>query len=362
VDADVLISEDPTPVRDRYLQVTPGVTASVPLLDGLLAAEYEPRLRFFSDIPQVNETSHFAAARLEAPVGGRALVRASHRFTSAVLETTVVDPGREYFFNLSRFTFNETTLAGRLDIGARLFAEAEGGWARSRFAETGAGGFFDSDTRAARVGLGYDLGSDLKATVSYAYERIPLSPDRGLVESTAHSVVTSLAGGIAPLTSGGVTVSYRRQTNPQATGESASYRGLTLGGSLRRELGRASFGELQLNRSTEPSGFETNAYYVTNSVAVSLTLPAPFELWGRGSVGFLRNDYPNDAQALDAPRRDDVLSWTVGLGRQIGWRMWVRADYRRERRESNLPGFDVTTSGLVVQLGLGLFGPGASRP
>ena len=36
---------------------------------GELAAEYEPRLRFFSDIPLVNETSHFAGA--EARAAGR---------------------------------------------------------------------------------------------------------------------------------------------------------------------------------------------------------------------------------------------------------------------------------------------------
>jgi hypothetical protein len=52
----------------------------------------------------------------------------------------------------------------------------------------------------------------------------------------------------------------------------------------------------------------------------------------------------------------------VGAGREIGWRAWVRADYRRERRNSNLPGYDVTTDGFVVQLGVGLSGPGPARP
>ena len=85
-------------------------------------------------------------------------------------------------------------------------------------------------------------------------------------------------------------------------------------------------------------------------------------MWARGSVGWLRNDYPNDASPIGVPRRDDILGFTVGLGREIGWRAWVRADYRRERRNSNLPGFDVTTDGFVVQLGVGLFGPGFSRP
>jgi hypothetical protein len=362
VDADVLAFDNPTPVRDQYLQVAPGVTASVPIRYGLLAAEYEPRLRFLSDIPLVNETSHFAGLKLEMPVGSRTLLRLGYRYTRAILETTVVDPGREYFYDLSRYTFHEATGFARVDLGARLYAEAEALWASTRFDETQEGGFFDSENRAIRGGLGYDVSSDLRATVSYAYERIPPSPDRAVIETSAHSLLGTLAGTIAPLTSGSVTAGLRRQTNPLASGESASFKGLVLGGSLRRELGHSSAIELQLNRSTEPSAYDTNAYYVTNSLVATLSVPAPWEVWTRGSVGWLRNDYPNDAAGIGVPRRDDILGWTVGLGREIGWRAWVRADYRRERRNSNLPGFDVTTDGFVVQLGVGLFGPGPSRP
>ena len=358
VDADVLAFDNPTPVRDQYLQVAPGVTASVPVGNGLLAAEYEPRLRFFSDIPLVNETSHFAGVRLEMPVGSRTLVRLSHRFTTAVLETTVVDPGREYFFDLARYTFNESGAAARVDLGARLFVEGEAAVQWTRFDEKQEGGFFDYDSRTLRGGLGYDVVGDLRATVSYSYERIPPSPDRAIVESTAHSVLGTLAGSFTPLTGGTLTVGFRSQANPLATGESASFRGLTLGASLRRELGRASFLELQASRTPEPSAYDSNAYYVTSSLGAALTVPLPFELWGRGSGTWTRNDYPNDAPSLSTPRRDDILGWTVGLGRQIGWRSWVRADYRRERRDSNLPGFDVTTDGFIVQLGLGLFGGG----
>ena len=362
VDADVLAFDNPVPVRDQYLQVAPGVTASVPLFDGVLAAEYEPRFRFFSDIPLVNDPSQFARLTYEVPLGSRATLRLGQRYARATLETTVVDPGREYFYNLSRYTFNATTAGANVDLGPRLFAEAQADWVWTRFDQAQPGGFFDYDTRTVRAGLGYDVGSDLKATVSYAYERIPPSPDRAIVETTAHGVIGALAGTVAPLTTGSLSVGFRRQTNPLATGASASFEGFILGGSLRRELGHSSSVELQLTRAVDPSSFDTNAYYVTNSLLASLNVPAPFEMWARGSVGWLRNNYPNDAPGLDVPRRDDILGWTVGLGRQLGWRTWVRADYRRDRRRSNLPGFDVNTDGFVVQLGVGLFGSGSPRP
>ena len=119
--------------------------------------------------------------------------------------------------------------------------------------------------------------------------------------------------------------------------------------------------ECPSSRRSEPSAYDTNAFYVNNSVVGSLTAPGPFETWLRGGVGFLRNDYPNDAPGLSEPRRDDVFGWSLGLGRSLGWRAWVRADYRWERRDSNLPGFDVTTNGFVIQMGLGLFGQGPGR-
>ncbi len=48
----------------------------------------------------------------------------------------------------------------------------------------------------------------------------------------------------------------------------------------------------------------------------------------------------------------------MGVGRQIGVKAWIRADYRREQRSSNVPGFDVTNDGFLIQLGIGRLGPG----
>jgi len=361
VDADVFAADDPEPVRERYLQVGPAVSATTPLASGQLTADYEARLRFFATLPQVEKTSHFAGARLELPLGSRGTLRASHRYTRAVLETTVVDPGQEYFYDLAPYTFNETTLGGRLDVGARLSAEGEATWTRARF-EPGATGFFSYDSRALRAGLGYDLGGDLRLVLSYLFERTPPAAERSIAETSAHEVVGSLSGTIGPLLEGLLSAGFRSQQSPQATGPSASYDGMTLGGTLRRTLGHSSSLDLTLRRSTELSFFETNAYYVTNQAALSLTVPTPFETWTRGSVSWLRNDYPNDAAAVGEPRRDRVLGWTVGVGRAISWRAWVRADYRREKRDSNVPGYDVTTSGFVVQAGIGTFAPGVARP
>ncbi len=356
VDADVLAFSRPVPIRARYLEIMPGVTANAPVFTGRLAAEYEPRFRFFSDIPEIGETAHFAGIRLDLPVGTRTLLRLGHRYTRAVLETTVVDPGHEYFFGLARYTFNHTTAAARIDAGPSLTVELDAGWRWSHFDRDEVVGFFDYDSRTFRAGLGYDLRSDLRATVSYAYDRIPPPADRPIAESTGHNLLGTLGGQITSLTSGSVTVGVRRQTNPLAVEGSEDFTGITFGGTLRRALGHSSSLGLRFTRTPFPSAFEENAYYVNNSIAALLEVPLPFELWAQGSASFLRNSYPTVSASIGAPRRDDIWAWTVGVGRQLGWRTWLRADYRREERHSNIPGYDVTNDGFVIQFGIGRAG------
>jgi hypothetical protein len=361
VDADILAFDEPKPVRTHYLQVGPGVTASTPISSGTLAAEYEPRFRFFSNVPQASDTTHLAGVRLELPLGSRGLLRLGDRLTRATLETTVVDPGREYFYDLSRYTFNAATIAARIDLGPRLSAEGEGGWTYARYdhpRQDATGGLFGYDSRAVRAGIGYDLGGDARLVVSYTFEDVPPSADRAIVETTAHSVGATVNGDLGPLMTGTLNAGYRTQTSPAATGESRHYRGLVLSGALRRQLGRSTVIDLQLGRSTQLSAYEENAYYVDNNVALGLNFPLPFEVTGRGAVSLFRNDYPNDASKIDAPRRDQSFGWTLGLGRRIGQRAFLRADYRRDRRTSNVPGLDVTTYGFILQLGVGLSGGG----
>ena len=226
----------------------------------------------------------------------------------------------------------------------------------ARFDPGGGQGFFDYDSRTLRAGLGYDLGADLRAQVSYTYENVPPSPDRPIVETAGHAVTATLTGPIGPVMTGTLSGGYSHRTSPQATGASRSYDGLILGGTLHRDLGHSTSLELLLNRAATLSAFEQNAYYVTNSVGLALNVPFPLETMARGSVTWFRNDYPNPAETLGVPRRDDILGWTAGLGRQLGSRSWLRFDYRRERRDSNVPGFDVTTDGFSVELGISATG------
>ncbi len=296
------------------------MTASLPVGQGTLAAEYEPRLRFFSSIPEVGETSHFAAARLELPLGSRTLVRLAHRYTRATLETTVVDPGREYFFDLERYTYNESSALARVDVGSRAWVEGEGRISWNRFDEQQQAGFFDYDHRALRAGLGYDIAQDLRASVSYSYDRLPPSPDRAIVESGAHSVIGALAGTLGPQTQATVQAGFRHQSNPQATGESRSYDGLdprrlAAPRARKRDVRRA--GVQPLDRPVSATT-RTPTTSTTRSCCRSM-LRCPSRLSLRGAVGWLRNDYPNVAAPPGSPSRAATTSSAGASGSAATW-------------------------------------------
>jgi len=125
---------------------------------------------------------------------------------------------------------------------------------------------------------------------------------------------------------------------------------------VRRELGRQSMLQLAASRAAFPSFFEQNAFYLASAVGAELEVPAPLSLVLRLAAGYHWNDYRTPAAALDEPRRDRIWDAAIGLSRPLTRFAWVRADYRRERRDSNLDLFDTTTYAFIAQVGLGFLG------
>ena len=112
-------------------------------------------------------------------------------------------------------------------------------------------------------------------------------------------------------------------------------------------------------RATQLSAFEDNAFYVSNGVGAQLSAPLGLRITLSAGAGYHWNEYKTTASALGEPREDRIFGWSIGIGRTLSRRAYVRADYRRERRDSNLDEFDVTINGFVVQLGIGFFGGGS---
>jgi len=359
VDADVSLLDTPRAAHDRYAQARPALGLELPLRDGLLRLGYEARIRRYSSFAAVNDVSHQADARLEYTLGPVLGVRGSGHFARGLLETTEIDPGGEYFFRLGRFTRRQFGAGVRLNPGGRVDVDVAGGV--DKVAVDGNAGFFDYERRSAGGAVGVEIGPGRRASAVYGYEQVPASPDRPESESRIHSISGAVEGEILPLLSGRASVGYTRRDSPRAAAGGERFRGVTFGAQLKREFGRSANLVLSANRSTELSAFEQNAFYVTTSVQSVLTAPLPLSLSLTAGGGYHVNRYETAARALGAPRRDRIVDWLVGIGRSITRWAFVRADYRQDRRTSNIHFFDQRTHAFYAEVGLGFFGEAPRR-
>ena len=354
VDADTFVEVTGEPVRDRYLEVAPRLTADAPVGDGRLNVGYLPVFRGFATYDEVNSSSHRLSADFVTPLGPSVSLQAKDSFVSGLLDTRVVDPGGEYFFGLGRFHRN--TLEGGLSIltGPRTSVELAGDLSAVRFKEEST--FFDYDTRRASLGVGYELSPTLKMVVGYVYDEVPTPSERPEAEARAHSGEVRLLGDILPLLSGTLSAGYRNQKSPNAGLDGKSYSGFVMDGSLTRRFSPDSSFTLYLNRSTPVSAFEENGFYVSTGIQGAARVPLFMQLQLQGGLGYQWNDYRVLTEEIGAPREDRILALYVGLRRPIRRQLFVSGSYRREERHSNVDRFDTTTDGFFIQLEWDIFG------
>jgi hypothetical protein len=354
VDADTFVEASAEPTKDNYLEVQPRVLAAAPVGSGAFNLEYAPVFRAFATYDEVNTHSHTLGAGIVLPVGSRLTLTARDRFRSGVLDTRVVDPGGEYFFDLGRFNRNDFDAGASIVVGPRLSVELAGGLSMVHFLEDS--GFYDYDTRFASAGLGFELTPKLRAIASYVYDSVPTPEERPEAESTAHSLRVTLTGDILPLLTGELAVGYRSQDSPNAAEGGQSFSGFVVSAALQRELGRDASVSLYANRSTPLSAFDQNAFYVTTGIQGVLEVPIAARFEARGGIGYQWNDYRTIAEEIGAEREDRILGWFVGLRRPIAQKLSLSAAYRREDRSSNIDRFSTEAEGFYLQLEWDIFG------
>ena len=344
--------ETATPVRDDYFEFRPRIAADTPLGAAQLEADYEARLRRGSAFDLVGSTTHLANASLSVPIS-LLQTRAAAHFARGVLETTEVDPGREYFFKLGHFTHKSLELSLRTTTGSRFDLEGSLGLDMADLAADA--GFVSHDTWRASAGLRYELTPNAHASLAYAYGRVPQPADRPEAASRSDGGVLTLAGELAPLLEVAVSLGYQRRETPQAGTGGRSYRGMTVDGRVRKAFSRASTIVLGMSRDTQVSAFESNGFYVSTAVRAEVGLPLPFAVAFRGGAEYRWNGYQTVASEIGEPRRDRLFGWALGVGRPLTRWSYVRADYRHDRRRSNLSRLDTDLDGFTIQIGFGVF-------
>ena len=357
INADTTLLDTPQPMRDRYFQIEPRLLLDFgAALPGGRKVElnYNPRFRTSTVFPELRHASHLATLSLEAPVGTRFTVKASHHYARGLIETTEVDPGREYFFRLTPFTRNQTTGGLVVSSGGRFGLDLLASRDSVRLSDNA--GFFDHRTEVASAALIYELGRESRAFIRYTWDHVPPSEQRPIIESRASSVSLQVTGELLPLVRGDLLVGYRHLFAPRAGMGGTGFDGTVVTANLRKEFTPSAALGLVGRRDTYPSGFEENAFYVATSAGLEADLGLPLSLVFRGTVGWQRNAYRVPAAGLSVPRRDTLIGWSAGIGRSLTRWSFLRADYRRDRRDSNLPAFETDGHAFVVQLGVGHLG------
>ncbi|HVR71132.1 MAG TPA: outer membrane beta-barrel protein [Vicinamibacteria bacterium] len=357
VDAESALLETAEPLPNRYYEIRPRLAGELPVRTGRLQADYEARMRRGSSFALVEDTTtHIANASLELPLGPSIVARGGGHFARGLLETTEVDPGREYFFRLGRYTRYDVSGGLRVRTGGRLDLDLAGGLYRVDVAEDA--GFFDHEIRTASAGVGVEIGPRVRAVLGYGYEEIPgAGTERAEARMQAHAGSISLQGEILPLVTGFVTAGYRDQRNPGAGEGGTRYTGLHASARVLKEFSRSTTLAVTAGHGTSPSGFEGNGFLVARSVLGELNLALPLSFLAHAAAGYHRNDYRVPSAQIGRPRQDRITSWAGGLGRSLTDWAFARADYRYERRESNLDQFDTDSHALSVQVGVRLYRP-----
>jgi hypothetical protein len=358
IDADTALLDTPQPVRDRYFQIEPRLTFDLgPAAAGGRKVEltYNPRFRTSTAFPELRHATHLATLSLEAPVGTRFTVRALHHYARGLIETAEVDPGREYFFRLSPFTRQQSVAGVVVSSGGRFGLDVLASRDSVRLSDNA--GFFDHRTDVASSALIYELGRESRAFLRYAWDHVPPSTQRPIIESHASTVSLQVTGELLPLVRGDLMVGYRHLSTPRGGIGGTGFDGTVVTASLRKEFTPSASLAVVGRRDTYPSGFEENAFYVATSAGLEADLGLPLSLVFHGTVGWQRNGYRVPAVGLSVPRRDDLIGWSAGVGRSLTRWSYLRGDYRQDRRDSNLPAFDTNGHVFIVQLGLGYLGP-----
>ena len=133
------------------------------------------------------------------------------------------------------------------------------------------------------------------------------------------------------------------------------FRGLVASVSLTRYFTEAAALTIEGGRQANLSNFENNNYYTTNFANLQVTGPLRKNLQLITGVYLFDNLYPLEAVELPERRNDTVLAGWVGAAYFLSPRTYFRADYRHERRRSNLDEFQYTNNVIRLVFGIGFF-------
>jgi hypothetical protein len=319
-----------------------------------LQFKYELRYRNFRKFELLQENlSHGFNLGTAIHLSPRMTFNADNHFMRGSFETIEFDPGQEVFFNVEPFNRNLAQAGLQMELSERLAAAVKATYNLVRF-QGDEIAFFSYDTATAGFNFQYRVSPLSSIFGEYVRSNTPEPAGRPAAKSIGNGVLAGMQGELTPLLTGIVRAGY----SWQEFGEGASaldYRGFIASASLTRYFTEAASLTIEGGRQTNLSNFEDNNYYTTNFLNLQFTGPVRRNLQLLTGVSFFDNLYPRLSIEIPEARNDTAIAGWVGAAYFFTPMTYFRADYRHERRRSNLDQFEYSNNVIRIVVGLGFF-------
>jgi hypothetical protein len=354
--ADVLLSsgnssfaEGPVPAKDTYVEARPRIDTTTRLGLADLTLAYELRWRTGSDFEETNTASHLLDAGLNAPLGTRFLMSATHHHFWGRAEAFEADPGGEFFYSHEPFRKHMTSGNLAVEIGPVTKLVANGFYWHVDF-DSPTSQFFDYERYGGSLAVRRELGPSLTADLGVGWEKVPSPDRRPIAAATARNLRLLLRGEPTARLIVDASLALERRTTPSTPLEGDPF-DLAMSVGAEYVLTAASTLKVDLGRNRYVSAYEQNPYYTSQFARLTLhTTALPLQLQAEGAVGLQSNTYPVPSLSLGAAREDTIVGWSASLVRTLD-KLYARLDYTWSRRRSNVPDQSFRTNALIVTVG-----------
>ena len=323
--------------------------------DNSLHFNYELRYRKFNKFQLLRENfSHGVNVGTGVTLSSTMKFKAENHFFRGSFETIEFDPGQEVFFNVEPFNRNRTIVGLEKDMSERLSVAVTGTYDFVRFQGEKIA-FFSYDTMAVRANFRYRLSPVKSVFGEYVRANTPEPTGRPEAKRTGNAFLAGIQGELTPLLLGTIRVGYSAQDFGTDEANALDFRGLVASVSLTRYFTEAAALTIEGGRQTNLSNFENNNYCKSDFLNLQFTGPMRRNLQLIAGAYLVDNLYPLEASELPERRNDTVLAGWVGAAYFFSQQTYFRADYRHERRRSNLDEFQYTNNVIRLVFGIGFF-------
>jgi len=364
VSQDNLFRTPTDPFADDLYVARANFMFDIPVRQSLVRFAYRPVYREYKTYELQQNWSHFVNLTGRFEFSSGLVIDAQYRFVDGSQEIREVDPGGELVFGDNPFRKNWFNLG--VDYwftardGVRLTAQYDDVAYKDPLTEPSPDPdeqqFYDYTRTFAGAGWLHQINDVLVMNVSY--RRVWFDPVDTLSyrTSTSDEATVGVEGLLSPVVSTAMRVGWRQTQFDDALGDEVpqDYSRFIINGFVTWDMGHGSSLNLSLWRETFPSSFGLNAFYDSSRAVLTYRFDRE-RFFALARARYQINDYQVEDLVTGEPRKDDIISYTLGLGYRITRILSLYGSYIHLERDSTIPrnSFDANAISVGVTVGIG---------